>query len=112
MNLEDGTRTLILVCQNVDCKSKGAGELMRRLEEAFKNRPEVEVRSYMCFGTCQQAPNVVLYPQRHWYSEVKLSDLSDIIEGIQQGKPVERICNKVDSGARELIYALLDAGIY
>lgn len=105
-------RTLLLVCQNVDCKSRGSTQILQQLEEAFKDNEQVEVKTYMCFGTCQDAPNVVVYPQRDWYSGIQMSDVAEIIEAVRRGERIERICDKVDRDARELIYNLLDAGIY
>lgn len=106
------TKTLVLVCRNVDCESRGGGEIMDCLRQSFADNGEVEVRPYMCFGTCHQGPNVVIYPQRQWLSTVRPADVPEIVEALKQGGRVERICDKVDEGAREFIYNLLDAGIY
>lgn len=105
-------KTLILVCQNSDCKLKGSEEIMVRLQEAFADNEGIEVCPYMCFGTCERAPNIVIYPQRQWYSDVGASDLPEIVEALQNSSRVERICDQVDEGARDFIYTLLDAGIY
>ena len=105
-------KTLILVCQNTDCTSRGGEEIMVSLQEAFADNEGIEVCPYMCFGTCHHAPNIVIYPQRQWYSDVRASDVPEIVEAFQQGSRVERICDRIDEGARDLIYNLLDAGIY
>jgi len=105
-------KTLIFICQNTDCKSRGGEEIMVRLQEAFADNEGLEVCPYMCFGTCHNAPNIVIYPERQWYSDVRVSDVPEIVEALQQGSRVERICDQIDEGARNLIYTLLDAGIY
>ena len=66
-------KTLCLVCQNVDCKNRGAEQLMSELQKRVeaKGLPDVEVKSYMCFGACQEGPNIVLYPEKSWYAGVK-----------------------------------------
>lgn len=110
--METEKRTMVLVCHNVDCKSRGAEEIVQRLKDAFAGHDQVEVRTYMCFGTCHEGPNIVIYPQRHWYSGVQLSDVPELIQAIKNGTRVERICDKTDPNARGLIYNLLDAGVY
>ena len=40
----------VLVCQNADCKSRGAGELLEKLAGRLKDSGDVEVKPYMCFG--------------------------------------------------------------
>ena len=43
---------LCLVCQNIDCKSRGSDQLMAELEKrvAAKGLADVEVRPYMGLG--------------------------------------------------------------
>ena len=60
----------VLVCQNEDCKSRGSGELLEQLKEKLGASADVEVKPYMCFGGCGAGPNIVLYPQKVWYSGV------------------------------------------
>ena len=59
-------KTLCLVCQNVDCKNRGSEQLMAELQKRVeaKGLADVEVKSYMCFGACQEGPNIVLYPEK------------------------------------------------
>jgi (2Fe-2S) ferredoxin len=102
----------VLVCQNEDCKQRGSGELLERLKEKLKPAADVEVRSYMCFGGCQAGPNIVLYPQKVWYCGVKRNDVEDIAAHVQGGEPVERLTHGIDQPLKELIYQLLDAGLF
>ena len=89
---------ICLVCQNIDCKSRGSEQLTAELEKriAAKGLTDVEVKPYMCFGACQEGPNIVLYPEKSWYAKVKVEDLDDIT---------------IDSSLKELIYQLLDTGV-
>ena len=102
-----------LVCQNVDCKNRGSEQILKELEKRVveKGLPDVEVRSYMCFGACQEGPNVVLYPEKSWYAGVKIEDLRDIVEHLSGGPDVKRL-DKIDSSLKELIYQLLDTGVF
>ena len=44
-------------------------ELQKR--STAKGLTDVEVKSYMCFGACQEGPNIVLYPEKNWYAKVE-----------------------------------------
>lgn len=103
---------LCLVCQNIDCKARGAEALMGELRKrvADKGLGDVEVRPYMCFGACQDGPNVVLYPEKNWYANVKVEDLDDIVAHLAGGPHVQRL-DTIDSSLKELIYQLLDTGV-
>ena len=106
-------KRICLVCQNVDCKSRGSEELMKELETqvSAKGLDDVEVRPYMCFGACQEGPNIVLYPQKSWYAGVQKGDLKDIVGHLSGGPEVERL-DKIDTSLKDLIYQLLDTGVY
>lgn len=106
-------KQLCLVCQNVDCKSRGSEQLLKELEKQAAERglTDVEVRSYMCFGACQEGPNIVLYPEKSWYAGVKKEDLNEILDHLAGGPDVKRL-DKIDSSLKELIYQLLDTGVF
>jgi (2Fe-2S) ferredoxin len=86
---------------------------MQALEKEVgeKGLQDVEVRPYMCFGACQEGPNVVLYPEKTWYAGVKIEDLEDIMNHLAGGPDVKRL-DKIDSSLKELIYQLLDTGVF
>jgi (2Fe-2S) ferredoxin len=65
----------------------------------------------MCFGSCQDGPNVVLYPEKSWYARVKTEDLDDIVAHLGGGPHVTRL-DTIDSSLKELIYQLLDTGVF
>lgn len=106
-------KRLCLVCQNVDCKSRGSEEIMKELERrvAEKGLADLEVRPYICFGACQEGPNIVLYPEKSWYAGVKKEDLDDILNHLSGGQEVKRL-DTIDSSLKELIYQLLDTGVF
>jgi (2Fe-2S) ferredoxin len=83
-------------------------ELQKRVEA--KGLDDVEVKPYMCFGACQEGPNIVLYPEKNWYAKVQQSDLDDIVDHLAGGPHVQRL-DTIDSSLKELIYQLLDTGI-
>jgi len=102
-----------LVCQNIDCKSRGAEQLASELKKRItdKGLSDVEVKPYMCFGACQEGPNIVVYPEKSWYAHVKTEDLDEIVEHLAGGPHVQRL-DTIDSSLKELIYQLLDTGIF
>ena len=84
-------------------------ELQNRV--AAKGLTNVEIKSYMCFGACQEGPNVVVYPEKSWYARVKPEDLDEIVEHLAGGPHVQRL-DTIDSSLKELIYQLLDTGVF
>ena len=104
---------ICLVCQNIDCKSRGSEKLTTELAQkiAAKGLNDVEVKPYMCFGACQEGPNIVLYPEKSWYAKVQPQDLDDIVEHLAGGPHVQRL-DTIDSSLKELIYQLLDTGVF
>ncbi len=102
----------VLVCQNADCKARRAGELMAALEERLKDSEGVTVKPYMCFGACQAGPNIVMYPDKIWYSKITEGDVEEIAANAEGGPVVERLTKGIDPGLQELIYQLLDAGLF
>jgi (2Fe-2S) ferredoxin len=102
----------VLVCQNADCKARGSGTLFEELARRLAGRPDIEVKPYMCFGACQSGPNIVLYPQRVWYSAVKERDVEAIAAHAEGGQKVEQLAQGIDPSLQDLIYQLLDAGLF
>jgi (2Fe-2S) ferredoxin len=102
-----------LVCQNIDCKTRGSEQLMKDLQSrvAAKGLADVDVKPYMCFGACQEGPNLVIYPEKAWYAHVKAEDLDDIVAHLAGGPHVQRL-DTIDSSLKELIYQLLDTGVF
>jgi (2Fe-2S) ferredoxin len=104
----------VLVCTNLDCQARGSEEILAALQQrvAADGLAHVAVKSYLCFGGCQQGPNLVLYPQRTWYAGVQKDDVDDIISHLKGGPVVSRLTGKVDAPTEELIFQLLDTGLY
>ena len=57
------------------------------------------------------SPNVVVYPEKSWYAHVKTEDLDDIVAHLAGGPHVQRL-DTIDSSLKELIYQLLDTGVF
>ena|ERR671918_1969285 len=105
-------KQICFVCQNVDCKSRGSEELMNQLTNEVAARAiDAEVKPYICFGACEHGPNIVVHPQKNWYAGVKSEDLPEILNSFTGGPPVTRL-DTIDPALKEMIYQLLDAGVY
>lgn len=112
---ENNDKKFVLVCTNVDCRVRGGEQVYKRLEEDLQaaERPDVELRPYMCFGGCHDGPNVVIYPDKVWYAGVQEPDAHNIVEKyIKKGEQLPELTGKIDKGLEEMIYQLLDSGIY
>jgi (2Fe-2S) ferredoxin len=100
------------VCLNVDCKSRGSEPLMKELADKVTARSlDVDVKPYICFGGCEHGPNIVLHPQKIWYAGVTTEDLPEIVESFAGGPPVHRL-DTVDPCLKEIIFSLLDTGVF
>jgi (2Fe-2S) ferredoxin len=100
------------VCQNVDCLSRGSEKLMEELtKQVAAKGAEAEVKPYICFGGCDFGPNIVVHPQKNWYAGVKPEDLPEIVESLAGGSPVARL-DTIDPSLKEIVYSLLDTGVF
>lgn len=107
-------KRLVYVCEGGDCSEKGSidlhgdlGEMLRDRDAAATNR----LRKYPCFGGCEHGINVVLFPDRVFYSRVTKEDLPEIVEHLAgDGKPVERLTGVVAKDVEQIVWDLLDTG--
>ena len=100
------------VCQNVDCLSRGSEELMKELtQQVAAQSIDAEVKPYICFGGCDFGPNIVVHPQKNWYAGVKKQHLPEIVQSLAGGPAVARL-DTIDASLKEIVYSLLDAGVY
>ena len=77
-------------CKDNDDKSCSEGEspeIKKLLKRSVKNRgwkKEVRVSSSGCMGLCDDGPNVMIHPQKLWFSHVSKSDVNDILSGVEE----------------------------
>jgi (2Fe-2S) ferredoxin len=111
--MEAGKR-LVYVCEGGDCSEKGSIDLHAELGEMLKERdPEHRnrLRKYPCFGGCEHGINVVLVPDRVFYSHVQKSDLPEMVEHlVGDGAPLERLTGVVAKDVEQIVWDLLDTG--
>ncbi len=112
--MEQGKTRLVYFCEGGDCSEKGSVELHNEMKEILESRdPEQRnrLRKYPCFGGCEHGVNVVLFPDRVFYSQVKRQDLEEIADHlVGQGPVVERLTHIVEPDVEQITWDLLDTG--
>lgn len=107
-------RRLVYVCEGGDCSEKGSVELHGDLGEMLQEKGltgENRLRKYPCFGGCEHGINVVLFPDRVFYSHVTNADLPEIVSHLDgSGPTVERLTGKVAKDVEQIVWDLLDTG--
>ncbi len=111
--MQDNKR-LVYVCEGGDCSERGSIELHAELAEELRAKdPEGKnrLRKYPCFGGCEHGINVVLFPDKVFYSHVKQSDLPELVEHLTgDGQPLDRLTGKVAKDVEQIVWDLLDTG--
>jgi (2Fe-2S) ferredoxin len=111
--MEPGKR-LVYVCEGGDCSEKGSVELFGDLKDTMEERDKGQcnrLRKYPCFGGCEHGINIVLFPDRVFYSKVKPSDLGEIADHlVGEGPVVERLTGVVPKDVEQITWDLLDTG--
>ena len=107
-------KRLVYVCEGGDCSEKGSIELHGDLGEMIVEKGITgtnRLRKYPCFGGCEHGINVVLFPDKVFYSEVKTADLPEIVRHLaDEGPQVERLTGKVAKDVEQIVWDLLDTG--
>lgn len=80
------------------CIARGACECLSSLEKELLDAGltnEVQLTPCDCLGLCGKGPNLVVYPEGVWYSQVKPDDIPEIVrEHLKENRPVERLVKK------------------
>jgi len=82
----------VFVCTNdrggvrKSCADDNSQEIRARLKSEINNRGwkgRVRVSQCGCMGLCPKGPNVMIYPQKAWFSAVTVEDTDDIIARLE-----------------------------
>lgn len=103
----------VFVCMNVDCKSRGAEDVLQKLNSRLEELglEHILPEPYLCFSACQHGPNVILPTKRCWLSGVCADDVDEIIEYLEGGAEIKRLTERNDPGLKKLIFDIIDAGL-
>jgi len=83
----------VFVCTNdrkgarISCADGEAVDIRSLLKKAVAERGwrgRVRVSQSGCLGLCEEGPNVLLYPQKIWFSGVKVSDCDKILAEMER----------------------------
>jgi (2Fe-2S) ferredoxin len=85
----------VWVCLGASCRRSGSPEVLARLEQALAEEVDIEVRRYLCFGACTVSPNIVVMPERLWYSYVFPEYVVHVAEAIRHGKVLPGLAHHV-----------------
>ena len=96
-------RKLLFVCINRrpdgtpkgSCAARGAVEIHAKLKELVKARGLAEIEARPCTSSCLDAcwagPCIAVEPDHFYYGRVRLSDVEEIVDALEQGTRVERL---------------------
>ncbi|MGN0556096.1 MAG: NADH-quinone oxidoreductase subunit NuoF [Candidatus Fimenecus sp.] len=88
-------RSHVLVCGGTGCTSSNSLAIIEALEAEIAKKglqDEVKVVRTGCFGLCALGPIMIVYPEGSFYSQVKVSDVPEIVEEhLLKGRLVKRL---------------------
>ena len=87
----DPDRPCVAICAGTGCLGLGNDRVIQAFEEEIKRRSlenRVDRRATGCHGFCEKGPNVVIYPEEIYYTEVKPEDVPEIVSQTVLGKKV------------------------
>ena len=99
----------VMVCQGINCRRNGSPELMEQLQQLLSQDETFQIKSYLCFGACDVAPNIVVVPDRLWYSFVTPAYMEGIAAAIRKGESLSGLANHVRPIVREAVFSMLEA---
>lgn len=84
--------THVFVCTNdrkgerQSCADNNSENIKVQLKNALNAKgwkEKVRISTSGCMGLCAKGPNVMIYPQKIWFSGVSLEDLDKIVAAIE-----------------------------
>lgn len=82
----------IFVCTNdrggnsKSCSDNNSQLIKEKLKDMVNDKGwkgKIRISTSGCMGLCAKGPNVMLYPQKRWFSEVSPDDLDEIVSSIE-----------------------------
>ena len=110
--LQQVDKRYVFVCQNVDCRVRKGDQIFETLQKELPTTDTLEVRPYMCFGACHDGPNAIVYPDKAWFAPVRPDNVQQVVDYVKNGAPMPPEMDTIDQGLKDMIYQLLDAGLY
>jgi len=106
---------VVIVCQGTGCISSESPKIHEALEKNIAKQGlgnTVQVKLTGCHGFCERGPIAIVEPEGIFYSQVKVEDVPEIVEGhLKNKKPVERLFYR-DPGTGEAVPHYMDIPFY
>jgi len=83
----------VFICTNdrkgerKSCSDNNSEEIKAKLKTIVNDKgwkEKVRVSTSGCMGLCANGPNVMIYPQKIWFSEVSIEDVETIVTTIER----------------------------
>ena len=108
-------RSHVLVCGGTGCTSSNSAEIIAEFEKEIAEKglaDEIKVIRTGCFGLCALGPIVVVYPEGAFYSQIKVEDVSEIVdEHLIKGRIVKHLLYD-DTVAGDTVKSLNETQFY
>ncbi len=108
-------RSHVLVCGGTGCTSSHSAEIIAEFEKEIVEKglaDEIKVIRTGCFGLCALGPIVVVYPEGAFYSQIKVEDVSEIVdEHLIKGRIVKHLLYD-DTVAGDTVKSLNETQFY
>ena len=108
-------RSHVLVCGGTGCTSSHSAEIIAEFEKEIAEKglaDEIKVIRTGCFGLCALGPIVVVYPEGAFYSQIKVEDVSEIVdEHLIKGRIVKHLLYD-DTVAGDTVKSLNETRFY
>ena len=108
-------RSHVLVCGGTGCTSSHSAEIIAEFEKEIAEKglaDEMKVIRTGCFGLCALGPIVVVYPEGAFYSQIKVEDVSEIVdEHLIKGRIVKHLLYD-DTVAGDTVKSLNETQFY
>ena len=108
-------RAHVLICGGTGCTSSHSAEIIAEFEKEIAEKglaDEIKVIRTGCFGLCALGPIVVVYPEGAFYSQIKVEDVSEIVdEHLIKGRIVKHLLYD-DTVAGDTVKSLNETQFY
>lgn len=71
------------------CNKKGASQFLQYVEEGILDRGlDAMVSATGCLKVCDRGPAMIIYPAGWWYGEIDEDKIDQILDALEDGRPV------------------------
>ena len=115
LSKRDPDRPCIAICAGTGCLGLGNDRVISAFEEEIKKQSletKVDIRATGCHGFCEKGPNVVIYPEEIYYTQVTPKDVPEIVSRTVLGKEVIERLSYTDPNTGEKAAHLSEIPFY